>query len=361
MARPSPVPPEPRRATRVHPVEALEEPGQVVALDAGPGVRDLHVDAVAGAGRRHGGPPALRRVLHRVVEQVHEHLLERAGVGQHRGALGDLARAARSSCGGPARRRPPPRAGPWPRPTPARAAPATAATRCARGRAGRSSGGPAARRCGRSSPRRCAPGPGRPARRRAASPRRRRWRRPACAARGWRWPRSRGGWTRRIRASVTSRSSTSTSPRSSGTRCATQVRGPSSISSRWACPRAPCGPPRASSAFRVISSTVSPTARHAGCQRRRGRSSRPGPCRPWPPGRRRRACAASSSRSGWTRSRRPQLLLALREQHGEPIDAGRSSARGPPPSSASRARMAACTGSRNTATAQAPSAGSSSR
>ena len=71
--------------------------------------------------------------------------------------------------------------------------------------------------------------------------------------------------------------------------------------------------------------------------------------------------AASSSRSGWAFSMARSRSSRCSRSEASRSTPGARSARGPPASSPSRARMAAWTGSRKTDTGQAPSAGSSSR
>ena len=90
-------------------VELLEDPPVLGRGDAEPGVGDREADRAVAVRDRERDRPALGRVLDRVVDEVDEHLVELAGVGDDaRDPLRHApARARRSPAGASARPRPP--------------------------------------------------------------------------------------------------------------------------------------------------------------------------------------------------------------------------------------------------------------
>ena len=80
MDRPSPRPPWRRVRRRVGLAEAVEHEGQEFGLDADAGILDRHFDVRVHALEHHVDVSAGRRELHRIGQQVPEHLLQPAGV-----------------------------------------------------------------------------------------------------------------------------------------------------------------------------------------------------------------------------------------------------------------------------------------
>ena len=80
MARPRPAPPSVEAPGRVGAVEAFEDACLVGLGDAGALVEHLDGDAVGAAPRAHLDRAAARRVAHRVLEQVGDHLVHALGI-----------------------------------------------------------------------------------------------------------------------------------------------------------------------------------------------------------------------------------------------------------------------------------------
>ena len=80
MARPRPVPPSLPRAAGVHAVEALENAVSVMGSEAGAVVRHLDTDVPRLSAPTNGEVPVSEHVLHRVVQEVDDDLIERVGI-----------------------------------------------------------------------------------------------------------------------------------------------------------------------------------------------------------------------------------------------------------------------------------------
>ena len=76
MARPSPSPPKRRVIAAVRLVKPIEDVGEQLCADAGSIVGNGHFGGVVDVPQLHGDAPAGRRELHRIGQQIPDHLLQ---------------------------------------------------------------------------------------------------------------------------------------------------------------------------------------------------------------------------------------------------------------------------------------------
>ena len=89
------------RTRFVHPVEALKQPGQMFAGDAGTEITNVKLHTVLGLARPHQDLPTAVTVLQRIVNQVRKHLMNGIAIDRDGGSCRVHQRQLDATAGGP--------------------------------------------------------------------------------------------------------------------------------------------------------------------------------------------------------------------------------------------------------------------